>query len=269
MHRTFIVTVEDIENLQKPGIRIVNSSTNGVYHEIEVEPHHSSIRAAIKSVETDPALTIPEFLYGLDCIWLYETTFVKQSEQLIIPDDYQELLELKKRLLSKLLLLRATHEKLADNKRRGELEKKCIYPLKIKIQLVNTAIKEQNIKFQIANRSTARRKKATYIKNLLKDLSYSDYPVSGDSEEKMLWIIAQWGETVRLLHSVLLNEPYTQQEIDLIKTDYNKIRSLAKRKAILSSVGNISNTDKDCISINSPDGVEFNGGDCASDGYFY
>lgn len=236
MYRTFIITIDKPEALIKSGIEIVNSSKNNVYHEIIVNLDHSFVKEAIHSVKSDPALTISEFLYGLGCTWLYEITFAKNTDKLIIPNDFHDLLELKKRLIAKLLLVRTTHSKCTNNKRRGEIEKKVISPLKTKIELVSTIILQRKAKFRNTREIFARKENAVQVNSLLKDLakSKSPYPISGNQEEKMLWIVNRWGETLHLLHSILLEErSYSQQELDLIKSDYNKIRKLAKKREIL------------------------------------
>ncbi len=229
MTRSFIVTISEPQNLKHGGIEIKNSSTNNIYHEIVVEPYHPSIEKAIQAVKLDPALNITEFLYGLGCTWLYETTFVVIAENLVLPENYQDLLELKKRLTAKLFIIRATHRKCSNNKRKGEIEKKMISPLKTKLALVDCAILESRAKF-------SQKRNATQVNNLLESLAQSDFPTVADEEKKLLWIISRWGKTLRMLHSVVLKEnSWSPQELDAIKSDYINIRKLARKKKIFNS----------------------------------
>lgn len=226
MTRSFIVSVPKLQNLKHGGIEIKNSSKNNVYHEIIVEPYHPLIEKAIRAVEGDSALNITEFLYGLGCTWLYETTFIDDVEKLVIPKSYQDLLELKKRLIAKLSLIQATHCKCGNNKRKGEIEKKIISPLRTKLGLVDCAILECQAKYN-QERNTSQ------VKKLLKSLAQSDYPVKGDKEEKLLWTISRWGKTLHLLHSILLEDKtWSLQELEAVKSDYNKIRKLVKKKEL-------------------------------------
>lgn len=238
MIRSFIVTVQELQNLKHGGIEIKNSSKNNIYHEIIVEPYHPSIEKAIRAVESDSALKITEFLYGLGCTWLYETTFVENLEKLVIPENYQDLLELQKRLIAKLFLIQATHRKCNNNKRKGEIEKKMISPLRTKLKLVDCAILQCRAKFREKSEAIARTKNAIQVNELLKSLAQSDYPVEGDREEKLLWIISRWGKTLHILHSILLEErSWSPQELETIKSDYNKIKKLAKKKEIFGDEG--------------------------------